>query len=995
MAGRDLVVKFVGAAEGFEKASAAAAKATGQVVSTQQDAEKKLKATQQRLEDALVASEDRIQKAREKAQDAAKQVEVAEAKLSEARAKYGDQSSQALQAEGRLEQARRQSASAAGMVTKEIKAQADTQQHLKQVTDDLSASTDNAGGPMERLRNGASRAGEHLALMAGAATAAASAVGAALYDIGAQMDDVQDTIRVRTGATGDTLAGLTDDAKAVATSIPTSFGDAASTVADLNTRLGLSGEQVQLVASQYLEAGRMLGESIDIESTTAAFSAFGIEGDAVSGAMDTLFRVSQATGKSMNDLAGEVAAQAPAMQNLGFTFDETAALVGSLDKAGIDSTATLSAMGKGLVQLAKEGEEPQEAFRRVTQEISDLVAQGDIAGAIDLASGVFGTKAANQFVGAVQSGTLALDDLVGSAGLSTDTIMGVSAETQDFAERFQVLKNRATEALEPLGSTVFNALGDALEIITPKLTEVATWLGEHPGLTGIVGGFLAVMTAGLIAAAAAQWILNAAWLASPITWIIVGITAIIAIFVVLWVKFEGFRDFWIGAWEVTKQAAASVADWFTGTLVPWFGSAWDAIRAAGQQVADFFTITVPGAFETARSWIIDKVTSIRDGAVDAFNGLRDGVQTAMDGVRGAAAKPINFVIQTVYNDGLRAMIHRILDVLHVDESVQLPYIEPIALARGAMMGDGRRPILWNEVPGQREAYIPINQSERSRALWMQAGVELGVIPMAEGGFLGKITGLMDLLGGFARKPWPQVAMGSGRLIIDSGKQWLKDKLFSWGSSGSGNFDQWWAAALAVAGEEYAQYKGAVQSVAQHESGMNPSAVNDWDINAQNGTPSKGLLQFIEPTFRAYSWPGHNDWLNPVDQILAFFRYVPDRYGSIWAHPGLQGLASGTGYVGYDSGGWLMPGVTPTVNATGRPEAVLTADQWRAVAGLLDRVQSSAAGRALLVRLADDQLERLARYTIGELRIEQRGNDSRSGGSDDDLVQLIADVLAGV
>lgn len=44
---------------------------------------------------------------------------------------------------------------------------------------------------------------------------------------------------------------------------------------------------------------------------------------------------------------------------------------------------------------------------------------------------------------------------------------------------------------------------------------------------------------------------------------------------------------------------------------------------------------------------------------------------------------------------------------------------------------------------------------------------------------------------------------------------------------------------------------------QTESGGNPNAINNWDINAVNGTPSKGLMQVIDPTFRAYAMAGYD------------------------------------------------------------------------------------------------------------------------------------------
>lgn len=335
-----------------------------------------------------------------------------------------------------------------------------------------------------------------------AISAGALAVGKALYSIGETFDEVEDTIRVGTGATGDALAGLVDDAKAVATTIPTSFEAAGQTVADLNTRLGLTGPTLQTVASQYLEAGRILGETVDIETTSAAFSAFKIEGDAVTGAMDDLFRVSQATGVGINKLAGSVSKNAPAMQELGFTFQDTASLVGILDKAGLDADKTLTAMNRGLMQLAKSGEEPAAAFKRVTGELTGMLDAGDRAGALDMAGKLFGTKGASQFIAALESGTLAAGDLMNAAGATSDTILGVGEETQDAAEKWQFLKNKGLEALEPLGSAVFGFAGDALgaimdfvnsadfEPIKNAVTGIFDKLGEignqvMPAVTGV------------------------------------------------------------------------------------------------------------------------------------------------------------------------------------------------------------------------------------------------------------------------------------------------------------------------------------------------------------------------------------------------------------------------------------------------------------------------------------------------------------------------------
>lgn len=59
------------------------------------------------------------------------------------------------------------------------------------------------------------------------------------------------------------------------------------------------------------------------------------------------------------------------------------------------------------------------------------------------------------------------------------------------------------------------------------------------------------------------------------------------------------------------------------------------------------------------------------------------------------------------------------------------------------------------------------------------------------------------------------------------------------------------------------------NVAIHESGnRSKGEENDWDSNAQAGTPSKGVLQFIQPTFDKYAVKGHHNIWKAFDQVLA-------------------------------------------------------------------------------------------------------------------------------
>lgn len=123
---------------------------------------------------------------------------------------------------------------------------------------------------------------------------------------------------------------------------------------------------------------------------------------------------------------------------------------------------------------------------------------------------------------------------------------------------------------------------------------------------------------------------------------------------------------------------------------------------------------------------------------------------------------------------------------------------------------------------------------------------------------------------------------------------------------------------------------------QRESTFNPNAINTWDVNAQNGTPSKGIAQVIDPTFQSYKDPGHDDIWDPEDNIRASLNYLlrDPKFGG-------RGVGALTG-AGYDSGG-IFPNGSIGWNTSGKPEAVLTNTQWELFKGFNQNLGNFAAG----------------------------------------------------
>ncbi|MET7569611.1 transglycosylase SLT domain-containing protein [Streptomyces sp. NPDC005492] len=97
-----------------------------------------------------------------------------------------------------------------------------------------------------------------------------------------------------------------------------------------------------------------------------------------------------------------------------------------------------------------------------------------------------------------------------------------------------------------------------------------------------------------------------------------------------------------------------------------------------------------------------------------------------------------------------------------------------------------------------------------------------------------------------------------------------------------NLDGWIRESLAIMAQKGipGTYNGIYRNVIRESSG-NPWAINNWDSNAAAGTPSKGLLQVIDPTFNAYHVAGTSfDPYDPVANITAACNYAAAVYGSI-------------------------------------------------------------------------------------------------------------------
>ena len=687
-------------AERLEKPAKKSGEAAGKAISdglgsSVENLERQVKASSSKLQDLDRAYE----KSASKQAAQKEKVEAATLKLQDAEEKYQSALESGDKGLAELAKVKEAKARLIGETEKleqaEINTRVAEEKHKNQL-DDLNATLGKLGEAQKenadvtdeygRAVDSADESSKNFEWSLGKVAVAAAAIGAAVggavkaaYDLGASFDDAYDTIRVGTGASGAAFEDLQDSLRNVAQDsigVGSDLGEIGTTLADLNTRLGVTGEPLEKLTTQFQQLKGM-GMEADVNAITGAFTQFGVEAEKAPDALDTLFQISQATGRGMDELVNNLTKSGPALRQFGFGLTESAGLLGALDKAGLDADQTMQSMTRAMSQFAKDGKEPQEALWGTIQQIDELTRAGKGAEAIDLANSIFGARGGTGFVAAVESGAFAYEDFMESIGASGDTIGSVAEETADFAEVWDQFKLRAMLALEPVATAVFNALvpaleklwdvgaktGDILKGLFDFLRNSQSWL--LPLATGLMtvaagigamalqakimaaGGFIkwiigatkattAYSTATKIAAATQQFF-NTVLRANPIGMIVTAIMAVVAALVVFFTKTETGREMWGRFMDFMGEKLEAAKAWFVEFS--------DSVRASLQPLFDFFgqvkdsvgeiiNILFKGEFtgegnlfgldDESSGTVVNFLFGLRDAAISAWNGIKAG-----------------------------------------------------------------------------------------------------------------------------------------------------------------------------------------------------------------------------------------------------------------------------------------------------------------------------------------------------------------------------------
>ncbi|MDN3021533.1 phage tail tape measure protein [Streptomyces sp. S.PB5] len=364
-------------------------------------------------------------------------------------------------------------------------------------------------------------------------------------------------------------------------------------------------------------------------------------------ALDLLAATAQKVPAAMREELPEVSKEyAEFFSQLGFTGPQ---MFGLLAQAAQDPTFELDKLGDAVKEFSlrladtKAAEEPLKKLGLDVAEIQRLVNEGKGTQAFDqvttalkgvedqtertmLQAALFGGPGedlGNTLLNLDASGAAAatgLDQAAGAAQSVSDTMAASPAQQFDSIMR-----------------TVSTTLG---EMLLPVLSFVSDLFREHPGLLQMIIPALLALAVALGIAAVAQWAMNSALLANPITVVVLLIMALIVWIVALWQKSETFRNIVLGVWSAVQSGVEAAVDgivaavgWLArvpGNVAGWFGQAKDwAIEKALALVS--WLQGLPGRVSRAVSGLFDAIPAAFRGAINGVIGAWNNLSFTIGG----------------------------------------------------------------------------------------------------------------------------------------------------------------------------------------------------------------------------------------------------------------------------------------------------------------------------------------------------------------------------
>ena len=291
-----------------------------------------------------------------------------------------------------------------------------------------------------------------------------------------------------TGATGDTAQSLKRTYLDVAGSVVGSFDEIGSAMGEVNTMFGLEGDVLAQVTEQTMKYAKVTG----VDASTAAhdiaqmMNNAGIATEDYGTVLDQLTAAGQASGISVDSLSKAVNSNATVMKEMGFTTEDTIAMLANFEKTGANTSSILAAMKKGVQNWTKEGKSAKDGF-------ADFV-KGVQEGSIDSQNAIeiFGAKGGLAMFDAAQKGQLSFESMYDAiVNNSGDALNTVYQDTLTAQEKFDMLGQNITKGFYEIAEPIVDAIAPYMDDIISTGSSAVRWFTQNA--VPLIKGFITVV----------------------------------------------------------------------------------------------------------------------------------------------------------------------------------------------------------------------------------------------------------------------------------------------------------------------------------------------------------------------------------------------------------------------------------------------------------------------------------------------------------------------
>lgn len=350
---------------------------------------------------------------------------------------------------------------------------------------------ESAGDKLQDLGSKTSEAGDKISGIGDSLTQNVSQplqdIASKSVDAWKEVDEAMDTVTTKTGASGDALADMQDQAKNIAKEIPTDFQSAADAVGEVNTRFGSTGDELKDLSTKFIEFASLndTDVSTSVDKVQSAMAAMNVKTEDAGNFLDTLNGIGQATGVNVLDLAGSISKNGAALNDMGYNADQAAYFLGNLDKNGVDSSTVMAGLKTAYKNAAAEGKSTSDVLAEFDSVMQSNKTDAEKA---QYATEVFGSKAGATIAQYVADGKLNFSDLSVSLGDYAGSVQSTYEETIDPLDKEQQALNNLKLVGADLVDAAAPVITDIAETVIPILENVTTWFEGLPDSvqTGIV-----------------------------------------------------------------------------------------------------------------------------------------------------------------------------------------------------------------------------------------------------------------------------------------------------------------------------------------------------------------------------------------------------------------------------------------------------------------------------------------------------------------------------